>query len=191
MVEKLKEVFSLFTFLSPKDLLELASVFKFKKLKKGEHFGIEGEYNYYAGKVITGLLSHYVFDENGIEKTLLFVPEGMNTGSLLTLFKGLPADENIKALEDTLLICVDVREIEKLADNNLRILKLMNENYKQTISEAAERIKFLVVHTPEERYLNFCKKYPSLEKRVKQKDLASYLCVTDTSLSRIKARLAQ
>ncbi|MGE3825289.1 MAG: hypothetical protein AB7G44_13790, partial [Bacteroidia bacterium] len=84
MFEKIKEAFSQFTFLSPKDLIELASIIKVKQLEKGEHLVRVGEYNYQAVKVLKGLLCHYVLDQNGIEKALLFVPEKMNSGSLQT-----------------------------------------------------------------------------------------------------------
>lgn len=191
MLENIKAAFHQFTFLGPNDLMELATVIKLKQLKKGEHLVRVGEYNYAAVKVLKGLLYHYVIDDNGMEKALLFVPEGMNSGAMQTMMAGKAADENIMALEDTILLCADVRELEKTADKNIRVMKMLNQSYKQIISEAAERIRFLAVHTPEERYLHFRKTYPNLEQRIKQKDLASYLCITDTSLSRIRARIAK
>lgn len=191
MFEKIKESFSQFTYLSPKDLIDLAAVIKIKQLEKGEHLVRIGDYNYQAVRVLNGLLCHYVTDENGMEKALVFVPEGMNSGSLQTNLYGKPADENIIALENTLMICIDVRELDRLAADNIRILKMVNQNYKQIIAEAGERIRFLIAHTPEERYLNFCKTYPDLEQRLRQKDLASYLGVTPTSLSRMRARLVK
>lgn len=191
MFEKVKETFREFTFLSPKDLIELASVIKLKQLKRGEHLVRVGEYNYLAVKVLKGLLCHYVRDKNGIEKALLFVPEKMNSGAMQTTLYRKPADENIIALEDTLMISADVRELDKLAATNIRIMKMLNQSYKQVIAEAAERIRFLIAHAPEERYQHFCKTYPHLEQRVKQKDLASYLGITPTSLSRIRARIVK
>jgi CRP-like cAMP-binding protein len=191
MFEKIKESFSQFTYLSPKDLIDLAAIIKLKQLEKGEHLVRIGDYNYQAVKVLNGLLCHYVMDENGMEKALLFVPEGMNSGSLQTNLYRKPADENIIALENTLMICMDIRELDRLAADNIRIMKMVNQSYKQIIAEAGERIRFLIAHTPEERYLHFSKTYPNLEQRLRQKDLASYLGVTPTSLSRMRARLVK
>ena len=188
MFDTIKESFSHFTFLSPKDLLQLASIAKFKRIKKGEHFLKVGDMNYNGAMVISGLLSYYVIDEQGNEKTLLLVAEKMNAGSMQTLFNGKPADENIIALENTLVVMMDIRKLEKLGANNIRILKLLNLSFKQVISNAADHIRFLTVLTPEQRYDYFCKTYPNLEQRVKQKYLASFLGVTPTSLSRIRAR---
>lgn len=189
MLEKIKEAFEEFTFLSPADLLQLATIIKLKHVAKGEHIVREGGYDFQAIKVIKGLLCHYVIDKDGIEKILLFVPEKKYSGSLQTAISKKPADENIVALENSLLLTIDVRELEKLADGNLRILKLLNQSYKDIILEAATRIKFLIIHTAEERYLNFRETYPDLEQRVRQKDLASFLGITESSLSRIRARI--
>lgn len=191
MLEKIKETFGQFTFLGLKDLADLAAIVGLRNLKKGEYLVKMGEYNYNAVKVLKGLLYHYTVDENGVKKALLFAPENRNSGALQTTLMGKAADENIVALEDTMILYVDIRELERLCDSNIRIQKLLNHLYRQVIVESAERIRFLVVHTPEERYSHFRKKYPNLEQRIKQKDLASYLCITDTSLSRIRARLAK
>jgi CRP-like cAMP-binding protein len=191
MLEKIREVLSQFVFLSPKDILQLASIVKLKSLKKGDYFVREGDLNYNSAKVISGLLAHYVIDKNGEVKTLLFVPEKRYSGSLQTTLNNQPADENIVALEDSLLLICDVRSLDSLAKENIRIQRLMAHSYKDIITEAAARIKFLIAHSEEERYLNFIMTYPNLEKRVKQKDLATFLGVTPSSLSRIKARVNQ
>ena len=191
MLEKLKEIFRDFTFLNPKDLYQLATIVKWKHVSKGDHIVKEGEYNYNVIKVINGLLSHYVIDQNGSQKTLLLVPEKMISGSLQSAISGKPADENIIALENSFLLMIDIRELEKLAYENLRILKMLDQKRKQVILEAATRIRFLIVHSPEERYLHFNKTFPNLDQRVKQKDLASFLGITESSLSRIRARIVQ
>lgn len=52
----------------------------------------------------------------------------------------------------------------------------------------AREYEFLM-HTPQERYLAFCKKNPALAQRLPAYHLASYLGMTDVSLSRIKSRI--
>lgn len=191
MFEEAKEIFRDFTFLSPKDILQIAAFVKLKYVAKGEHIVKEGQYNFNAFRVVKGLLSHYVINQSGEEKTLLFVTEKKFSGSLECTINRKPSDENIIALEESLLLMIDIRELEELAYNNLRILKMLDQSRKQVIYEAAVRIKFLIAHSAEERYLHFNETYPSLEQRIKQKDLASFLGITVSSLSRIRARLAK
>lgn len=191
MSEKIKEFFRDVPFLGPLDLLQLIKIVKLKQVEKGEHVLQESDYNYQAIKVIKGLLCHYIIDDDGNEKTLLFVPENKFSGSLQTLMNNKPADENIVALEKSMLLTADIRELEKIASKNLQIMKLLNFSYKKIIQEAAARIKFLIANTPEERYKFFSDTYPGLEQRIKQKDLASFLGITVSSLSRMRGRIAK
>ncbi len=191
MFETIKEGFKQFTFLNPKDLIELATIIKIKHVKKGDHLLKVGDYNYNAVIVVKGLLCHYLINENGTEKILLFAPEKKNSGSLKTIMLGESADENIVALENSILICADSRDLDKLAKRNIRVSNMLNKSYKNIIVEAALRIKFLIAFTPQERYTFFCETYPNLEGRIKQKHLASYLGITNTSLSRMKAKLKE
>lgn len=191
MLDTIKEIFRDFTFLTPLDLLQLVQVAKIKQVSKGTIIVKEGEYNYQTIRVLKGLLCHYVIDDAGVERALIFVPEKMFSGSLQTVFNGKPADENIIALENSTLLTIDMRELEKIANGNIRILKMLHQSYKQIIIDAATRIKFLIAQSPEERYIHFSKTYPNLEQRVKQKDLASFLGITVSSLSRIRARISK
>ncbi len=188
MFEQIKEVFSRFTVLSPKDLIQLASISKMKTVKKDDHLLMVGDLNYNISIVVKGLFRHYVTDENGTEKTLLFVPEKKVTAMIDTLFHNKPSTENIVALEDSIIVKIDFRAFEKLASNNIRLLKTQNEGLKEIIAGNVEHIKLLNLLTPEERYAYFCKTHPDLEQRIKQKHFASFLGITPTSLSRIKGR---
>jgi CRP-like cAMP-binding protein len=191
MFEQIKQAFNQHKFLGPKDLLDLVNIAKLKRVKKDDQLLSVGDLNYNAVIVLNGLLRHFVIDEEGVEHTLLLVPELMHTGSLQTLINSKPADENIIAIEDSLLLEFDIRALDKLADSNIRIMKMLNQRHKFLISEIADRIKFLTVLKPEDRYNHFCKTFPKLEQRIKQKHLASYLGITPTSLSRLRARIAQ
>lgn len=125
--------------------------------------------------VLKGLLRHYVIDENGEEKTLRFGPEKAQTAMLDTIFHKKPAAENIMALENTVFLKFDFREVDRLSSDNIRLLKLQNQSYKEVIPENVANIKFLTILNPEERYQYFCKTYPNLEQRVMQKHIASFL----------------
>ena len=191
MFEKIKEAFSQFTFLGPMDLLQLAAIAKLKTVKSGEHIFKEGELNFDVVIVVKGLLRHYIIDKNGEEKTLLFVAEKGQSGMIETIFDNKPTVENVMALEDSILLKFDTRKVDKLVKHNIQLMRLQNQTFKRVISGNVEQIRFLTVLTPEERYMWFCKAYPNIEQRVKQKHLASYLGVTPTSLSRMRARLAK
>lgn len=191
MLEKVTEIFSQFTSLNPKDLFLLASIAKLRTVKKDEHLIREGDVCYDTFMVLKGLFRHYTVDENGVDRTLLFVPEKMPTASPDTILINNAATENIIALENSLVLKIDKRVFEKIAFDNVRLLKLKIQLYEQIIISNLAQIKFLTLLMPEDRYVYFCKTFPDLEQRIKQKYLASYLGVTPTSLSRMRARLAK
>lgn len=189
MLEKVVETFERFTFLSPKDYIQLVSICKISFVKKNEHLMLEGDFNYNVYAVLKGLLRHYHLDHDGVDRSLRFVSEKQPAGSLECIINGMAATENIEALENTILLKFDVRKFDELASNNIRLLKAQNIVLKELVSENVNHIKYLNVLTPEERYFTFKKEYPKLENRLKQKHLASYLGVTPSSLSRLKARI--
>lgn len=189
MFEEIKDAFSRFSFLGPKELFLLATNARLLFVKKDELLIKEGDLNYSIFTVKKGLLRHYVINENGEDRTLLFVPEKRHTSIAETIFHNNRSNENIEALENSIVIKFDYRIIEEITANNLHLLKLQNQALKESILTAVDQIKFLNLLTPEERYLHFCKTFPSIEQRVKQKHLASYLGITPTSLSRMRARL--
>ncbi|MFN8348726.1 MAG: Crp/Fnr family transcriptional regulator [Spirosomataceae bacterium] len=191
MLETVTEIFSQFNFLSPKDLFELASIAKLRMVKKDEHLISEGDLCYDTFMVLKGLFRHYTVDENGVDRTLLFVPERRPTASPDTILLNNAAIENIIALENSLVLKIDTRVFGKIASDNVRLLKLKSQVYEQVIISNVAQIKFLTLLNPEDRYVHFCKTFPDLEQRIKQKYLASYLGVTPTSLSRMRARLAK
>ncbi len=189
MLEKIKQAFQHFTFLSPVDLIKIASITKIVKINKGVHFIKDGEISFQTALVLKGLLRHYIINKDGTEKTLLFIPEKKSTGSPDTIFSNKPSSENIIALEDSIILKIDSRDFERIAKNNIRLLTLQNKSLKEVILSDVEQIKSLTIFSPEERYNYFCKTYPHLEQRIKQKYLASYLGITPTSLSRLRARI--
>lgn len=189
MFEQIKEAFNRFTFLKPNDLYLISSMAKLEMIKRGEHIIKQGDLCYNAMIVVKGLFRHYSIDEQGEERTLMFASERKFTSSFDTIMLNKPSTENIVALENSIIIKFDTREIDKISSDNIRILKVQNEAYKQLIISNVEHIKLLTILSPDERYTYFCKIHPELEQRIKQKYLASYLGVTPTSLSRIRARL--
>jgi CRP-like cAMP-binding protein len=188
MLEKVKDIFDQQTFLSPNDLLGIVSISRLKQVKKGEQLANAGEVNYLVHFVIKGLLRHYVIDENGNEKTMRFVSEKQSAGCMESIFHNRPSFESIEALENSLIIIFDNRKAEKLALKSMGLLKLQNISIKKALVEAVERLRNHTILNPKDRYELFCEKHPRLEQRIKQKYLASYLGITPTSLSRMRAR---
>lgn len=191
MLDKIKEAFDRFTFLSPTDLLQLAAIARVKVISKHEHILAVDDINYNLYFVLKGLLRHYSLDRNDVDRTLRFVPERHFAASLETVVLNKPATDYIEALETTLVLKIDARSLEDISNDNIRLLRAQNLELKSLVAENVRYLRFLNLLTAEERYYAFTSEFPRLETRVKQKYLASYLGITPTSLSRLKARVVQ
>ena len=191
MLEEFKEALRNYTFLKPTDIFNLISIVSFKTIMKGECFIIAGDLNYNIAIVLKGLLRSYIVNDDGEEQTVLFVPERKNAGSSQTIIRNKPSYENIIALENTIIAFADYRKFNTLAHNNLALLQLQNKMFKELLAFTIDHNWSHLVLSAEDRYIKFCKDFPKLEQRVTQKDLASYLGITASSLSRIRARMAQ
>lgn len=92
----------------------------------------------------------------------------------------------MEALEETLLLCVNRQTLEALFRRFPVFERFGRLLYEATFSKYKQHSLFRVRFTARERYLHFLKNEPELLNRVPLKHIASYLSVTDTSLSRIR-----
>jgi len=110
-----------------------------------------------------GVARAFVYDYEGNDITTDFFCEGEIIVQELSLFKHLPSAENIQALTEWGRLFMT----EKLFEAKKRSLEMITLPAK-------------------ERYMQFIKEKPSAIKYAPLKHIATYLGITDTSLSRIR-----
>jgi len=112
--------------------------------------------------VISGCLRGYTIDENGIEHVLNFAPDGWWIADMYSLITQKPGTLNIEALEETQVLLLSKSNQEKLykeVPQFERFFRIITE--KSLVSYQQRIIDNLSLDT-EERYHNFCKRYPTL-----------------------------
>lgn len=179
-----------FPFLEAKEAMKVIAKSKVKKLKTGEVFILEGEVAEVTAYIAKGILRAYSTVE-GEEKTILFRREGELIGSPPSMFKGMPAQETVSAVEHSLILVMDWKGFRELSIKNLQLSKAYTRAVEEMMLDAVQRIQDFTVLTPEQRYLKFLKENKELINRVQLKHVASYIGITEQSLSRIRARLAK
>ena len=177
-----------FPYLSEQDVMSVARIAVMRTVAVGEHFIRSGTVNYNAALVIKGLLRNYHVLPDNSERTVLFTSEGGSVASYASVLSNMPSIEQVTAIEDTLLILMDMREVRKVIEGNDALMRGYTEVLEKMLLAAIDRIDQFVLRSPEERYLRFVKERPDLEQRIPQKYLASYLGITPVSLSRIRGR---
>ena len=161
-----------------------------KELKKGEilvHIGDTPKEMYF---IISGLIRSYYIDISGNDVTRYFMTENSFCCSEILLIKA-PLNCCFEALEDCCLICFDGNNFKSLMNENINYMKAYITVLEESLRYKIERENSFLLKSATERYIDFKKMYPRLEKRVNQSHIASYLGITPVSLSRIRRTIKE
>ena len=106
-----------------------------------------------------------------------------------SLFTGAISQENIVALEDTIVFVLPYEELEKLLARHPVWVLLLNKLLTKHFIRVSEKEKMLLLEDFNSRYSKLMETRPYLFQRVDQQHIASYLGMTPETLSRIKKRM--
>lgn len=175
--------------LDDKNLFLLESIFVEREIKKDEFFLKEGNESLEVGIVLNGVFRSFYIDKNGDDITKYFYAEKSLLFSYFAYLTRKPSSYYIQAIEDSCILVAKVSDFEKIVDGNYELLLLYKKLLDEVIVMKEEHACSFKLLNSGQRYEEFKKKYPGLENRIKQHQLASYLGVTPVSLSRIKKNL--
>jgi CRP-like cAMP-binding protein len=156
------------------------------KFKKGEHIQEIGHTCKTIYFVKSGVVRIYYFKDD-VDITESFEFENSFVARAESLFTGKPSRKGIQALEDTALIAIDSVKLFALFDEHPDLERLFRKIIEASYVNTVNRIESLQFHTAEERYNSLLKDNPNVLKRIPLKYIASYLGITQVSLSRIRA----
>ena len=133
----------------------------------------------------TGVARIYYF-KDGIDITERFFFENNIIARVESLFTGKPSRKAIQILEDAEIIAINSTQLFKLYDTFPEIERLFRKIFESAYVETVNRIEGIQFHSAEERYNALLNEAPNLLMRVPLKHVASYLGITQVSLSRIR-----
>src|ERR1041385_3003865 len=134
--------------------------------------------------VKSGVVRIYYF-KDAIDITESFEFENAFVARAESLFTGQPSRKAIQAIEDTTLIAIDSNKLFKLFDSHPDLERLFRKIIENAYVNTVKRIEDLQFNTAEEHYKLLVKRNPDILKRIPLKFIASYLGITQVSLSRI------
>jgi CRP-like cAMP-binding protein len=166
------------------------SLLQSKFFKKKEFVLRSGEVCKYEVFVTKGCLKNYTID-NGVEHIGMFAIEDWWTGDMHSFINQTPATCFIEALEDTEVLLISKQNLETLYESVPKFERFFRILFQNSLVTQVQRINQSIAYTAEERYLNFIKKYPKLEQRIRQKQMAAYLGITPEFLSVLRKKTAK
>lgn len=148
-------------------------------LKEGE---IAQEYYILA----EGVGRAYVLNADGVEITTEFFVDHEIVIIPSSLFQRLPSQENLQAVTDCTLFKIDYLHFQKLFHEIEGLSDWGSAWFSNQVFAMKQRSLDVVTKTASERYLQLMKEKPQVMKYAPLKQIATYLGITDTSLSRIR-----
>ena len=165
-----------------KAIAEISDIITIKKNKDLQPIGHTCKTIYFITK---GVARIYYF-KDGIDITERFFFENSIIARVESLFTGKPSRKAIQVLEDAEIIAIDSARLFKLYDSYPEIERLFRKIFEAAYVETINRIEGMQFHSAEERYNALLTEAPNVLMRVPLKYVASYLGITQVSLSRIR-----
>lgn len=154
----------------------------------------KGKYLLKSGQVS----QHLYFVKSGIGKVFYLKDEGKeiidwisDEGNLLTSVTSFltqtPSVHFVKLIEDSELIGISYKDLEDLFSTYHEMERLGRKLTIVALVQLQNRINSMQFETAKKRYENFLVQYPSCINRIPLGDLASFLGMTQVTLSRVRA----
>lgn len=144
------------------------------------------------------ICNHLYFIEKGVARsfyhkegkdiTAHFAVENGGITAIDSFIQRKKSRYNIEILEDAIVHTLSHQDIQVLLDQNPPYEKFVRLFLEQIYVDLAERVEDLLFYNAKERYDNLMLKSPSLHQRVNLGHIASYIGVTQETLSRIRGQ---
>lgn len=165
----------------------LEECFKQIILPQNEYLLAEGNTCRYLYFLESGAVRGY-YNLEGKEITYWFGFENDFVASFHSFTTGQPAVENIQLLEGSILWAIDKESLTKLLNQYHEIERLVRIAYEKYYIRLEERFVNAQFKTATERYENLLEVNPHILERVPLGHVATYLGVSQETLSRIRSR---
>lgn len=134
----------------------------------------------------TGLVRAFVINYNEDEITTGFFTDGEIIISPPSLFQRIPSQETLQAVTDCIAWKIVFDDFQQLYHNLPGFREWGRLWFSQQLFSLKQRSLDMITETATNRYLKLIKEKPQVIQNVPLKQIATYLGVTDTSLSRIR-----
>ncbi len=168
---------------------EIASYFTLIKTKRNQillNFDQVANQYYFVNK---GCIRIFTTTKDGLEISRYFAFEGTFVTALPSFIDQLPAEEYIQTIEKSELLCISRTDFYYLVNKIPSFAKIYTEILKLGFIVAQKRIYGFQGYNALDKVKWVIKNQPQLLLRVSNKIAASYLGITPSTLSRIKAQL--
>lgn len=186
---KIKNIFKSLAF-TEDEIKIIESVFHKVSAKKGTILLKPGDIVDSQYYILEGCLRTFHIDTHGKEYTVQIGIEDWWISDFTAFFSSDKAVMTIEAIKNSILYKISNENKDYLYSKIPKIESFFRKKLENAFAAFQKRILAGLSQTATQRYLNFIKTYPNIEKSVKNYHIASYLGITTESLSRIRKELS-
>lgn len=157
-------------------------------LCKDHYFSEAGKIPRQVGFVVNGIVRGCYYNNKGEEITRCFIPENNLAVDYPNFEANSASAEYIQASTDCKLIVFSKQDWEELSHTIVGWDNIKNKMIQKCLCQKSRKSP-VISQDATTRYLEFLENYPTLTNRVLLAHIASYLGVTQQSLSRIRKNI--
>ena len=176
-------------FVSSEELELILSGYKKITINKGDFIVKPGTLVKHYYLVDSGFLRSYVIDIKGNEVTINFYASASLILEETSFFLKTPAKEYIQAIEECVLWSKDFNTFQEHFNLSEKYREWGRAHLAKNFFALKQRSLSMITETATDRYKNLLTNNPEIIKKASLKHIASFLGITDTSLSRIRKRI--
>ena len=167
------------------------SISKEKKVSKGEVLIRGGQTVNKTFFVTQGSLRSFCIDKEGKEHTLQFAIKDWWISDFMAIYNNEPASLTVECISDSIVIEFNAQKLNEIYLQFPEFESFQRKNLERHVVSLHKRILNQLQLTALERYNLFLEQYPTIKQHVSKYNNASYLGITQQSLSRLRAEKAK
>lgn len=165
---------------------QIAEKFKRREIAKNEYLLKERSVCGESHIIEEGIIRSFIYDLEGIDITTGFYSRQMFASDLLSFFKRIPSKENIQALTDCKTWYITYDDMQESFHTIPEFREFGRLHIINQFGMLQKRMLSMLQQTAEQRYGGLVYAHPEILQHAPLKYIATYLGITDTSLSRIR-----
>lgn len=158
-------------------------------LPKDQYFSEAGKIAQQVSFILDGVIRVCYYNNKGEEITKYFIEENNLVVDLESFDNEISSNAYVHAVTDCKMIVFSKKDWTELLDIIIPWQTIVNKIISRALRQKVERRSPLVSEDATNRYLMFLKIYPNIVNRVPLSYVASYLGMTQSSLSRIRKNI--
>lgn len=161
----------------------------FKEIKKDEYYHEAGKIPRDIIFLTEGIMRVCYYNNKGDEVTKYFIDENNFLADINSYNQEIPSTEYVQAITDCSYFTLSKNAMKELSMTIIEWDNIVAKITAKGLADKVNKISPMMAEDAKERYLSFLEKFPKLANRIPLSYLASYLGITQSSLSRIRKNI--